>query len=480
MSQSNKSTTGASSANFLAEFRIEKDTMGDVKVPSQALWGAQTQRSTENFRIGGDRFPRELIRALGLLKKAAAQANKTLGLLSEEKARWILPACDEVISGELDDHFPLVVWQTGSGTQTNMNANEVIANRAMINKGETLPSKSIHPNDDINKGQSSNDSFPTVMHIAVAEVLRHRLFPALQTLTRAFEKKQVEFQNIVKIGRTHLMDATPLTLGQEFSGYVTMLKKSHQRLERSQSSVLELAIGGTAVGTGLNTHPQFAGQVCEVLKKETGIPFVSAPNKFEALATHDALVEVSGALRGLAVSLMKVANDIRLLGSGPRSGFGELNLPENEPGSSIMPGKVNPTQSEAMTMVCAQVIGNDAAVAIGGMNGHFELNVFKPLIVFNVLNSVRLLSDACTSFAENCVEGIQANTRNIQKHLENSLMLVTALNPHIGYDKAAAIAKAAHKNGTTLKQEAVKLGYLTEEQFEAWVKPSEMIGPLKA
>lgn len=452
--------------------------MGEVKVPEDKFWGAQTQRSIENFKIGGDRFPREMIKALGVLKKCAALTNHQLGLLDAKKTEVIVKAADEVITGQLDAHFPLVVWQTGSGTQTNMNSNEVIANRAMNMMGLKLPSKDIHPNDDVNKGQSSNDTFPTAMHIAVADQIHNRLIPMIELLHGALVKKQKEFDSIVKIGRTHLMDATPLTLGQEFSGYATQLKHGLTRIKNTLPHLHELAIGGTAVGTGLNTHPKFAVAVAESIAKETKIPFVSAENKFEALAAHDALVEVSGALKVLAVSLMKIANDIRLLGSGPRSGFGELQLPENEPGSSIMPGKVNPTQSEAMTMVCAQVIGNDVTVSVGGLNGHFELNVFKPVIVFNVLNSVRLLSDACESFAKNCVEGIAANKARIQQHLDNSLMLVTALNPHIGYDKAAQIAKTAHKNGTTLKQEAVNLGFLTSEQFDQWVKPGDMVHPL--
>lgn len=460
------------------EFRIEKDTMGDVQVPADKFWGAQTQRSLGNFKIGGDRFPREMIKALGILKKSAAITNNKLGLLDARKTEFIVKAADEVIAGKLDDNFPLVVWQTGSGTQTNMNANEVIANRAMTMMGSKLPSKEVHPNDDVNKGQSSNDTFPTAMHIAVADQVHHRLLPALEKLHKALSKKQTEFKDIVKIGRTHLMDATPLTLGQEFSGYATQVRHSWQRLRSTLPHLHELAIGGTAVGTGLNTHPQFAVEVAAEIARETKIAFVTAENKFEALATHDALVEVSGALRATAVSLMKIANDIRLLGSGPRCGIGELNLPENEPGSSIMPGKVNPTQSEAMTMVCAQVMGNDVAVGIGGSNGHFELNVFKPLIVFNVLNSIRLLADACESFTDNCVVGITANTQQIKRHLDNSLMLVTALNPHIGYDKAAQIAKTAHKNGTTLKEEAVKLGHLTAEQFDQYVRPETMIGPL--
>ncbi len=460
------------------DFRIEKDTMGDVKVPADKLWGAQTQRSTENFRIGGDRFPREMIRALGILKKSAAMTNNKLGLLDNKKTELIVKAADEVIQGKLDAHFPLVVWQTGSGTQTNMNANEVIANRAMQMMGVTLPSKEIHPNDDVNKGQSSNDTFPTAMHIAVADQIHHRLVPMMEKLQKALEKKQNEFKDIVKIGRTHLMDATPLTLGQEFSGYAVQIKHGLQRVKNTFPHLHELALGGTAVGTGLNTHPKFPVEAAAVIAAESKIPFVSAENKFEALASHDALVEVSGALKTIACSLMKIANDIRLLGSGPRCGIGELSLPENEPGSSIMPGKVNPTQSEAMTMVCAQVIGNDMAVAVGGATGHFELNVFKPLIVFNVLNSVRLLADACESFTDHCVVGIEANRAQIKKHLDNSLMLVTSLNPHVGYDNAAKIAKTAHKNGTTLKEEAVKLGLLTAEQFDKFVRPEEMIGPL--
>lgn len=458
-------------------FRIEKDTMGDVQVPADKFWGAQTQRSTQNFKIGGDRFPREMIRALGILKKCAALTNQSLNLLDGKKAEVIVAAADEVIAGKLDAHFPLVVWQTGSGTQTNMNANEVIANRAMNMMGLNLPSKDIHPNDDVNKGQSSNDTFPTAMHIAVAEQVHHRLIPMMEKLHKALVVKQNEFKDIVKIGRTHLMDATPLTLGQEFSGYATQMKHAIQRVKNTLPHLHELALGGTAVGTGLNTHPKFAVQAAESIAKETKIPFVSAENKFEALAAHDALVEVSGALNSAAVSLMKIANDIRLLGSGPRSGIGELNLPENEPGSSIMPGKVNPTQSEAMTMVCAQVMGNNVAVSVGGSNGHFELNVFKPLIVFNVLNSIRLIADACESFTDHCVSGIEANKKQIQKHVEQSLMLVTSLNPHIGYDNAAKIAKTAHKNGTTLREEAINLGLLTGEQFDKIVRPEDMTGP---
>ncbi|UOF02594.1 class II fumarate hydratase [Bdellovibrio reynosensis] len=457
--------------------RIEKDTMGEVQVPSEKYWGAQTQRSLQNFKIGGDRFPREMIRALGILKKCAAKTNQQLGLLDAKKTDYILKAADEVIAGKLDAHFPLVVWQTGSGTQTNMNANEVIANRAMDMMRLTLPNKEIHPNDDVNKGQSSNDTFPTVMHIAAAEQIHHRLLPMLDKLHKALEQKQNEFKDIVKIGRTHLMDATPLTLGQEFSGYVNQIKKSITRVNNTLPHLHELALGGTAVGTGLNTHVKFPVEAAKAIAQETKIPFVSAENKFEALASHDALVEVSGALNGVAVSLMKIANDIRLLGSGPRCGLGELRLPENEPGSSIMPGKVNPTQSEAMTMVCAQVMGNHVAVSVGGSNGHMELNVFKPVIIFNVLNSIRLLADACESFTDHCVMGIEANRDQIRKHLEHSLMLVTALNPRIGYDNAAKIAKTAHKNGTTLREEAINLGLLTGEEFDKIVKPELMVNP---
>ncbi len=459
------------------DYRIEKDSMGEMKVEAKRLWGAQTQRSIENFKIGKDRFPREMIRALGILKKCAAKANSELGILESKKAEAIQKSASEVIEGKWDDEFPLVVWQTGSGTQTNMNSNEVIANRAIQIMGGTIGDKSIHPNDDVNKAQSSNDTFPTAMHIAVGEQAVHHLIPKMKSLKNALLKKQKEFQNIVKIGRTHLMDATPLTLGQEFSGYVTQLENGIKRVEQSLDGVYELALGGTAVGTGLNTHPKFAELAAKMIAEETKLPFTSAPNKFEALAAHDALVQMSGTLKTLACSLMKIANDFRLLGSGPRCGIGELNLPANEPGSSIMPGKVNPTQSEAMTMVCAQVIGNDMAVAMGGATGHFELNVFKPLIVFNVLNSLRLLGDACESFEQNCVEGVSANEKQIKAHLENSLMLVTALNPHIGYDNAAKIAKAAFERGTTLKEETVRLGLMTEEAFDKAVRPEEMIGP---
>lgn len=458
-------------------FRVEHDTMGEVQVPATALWGAQTQRSLQNFKIGGDRFALEFIRAYAHLKKACAKVNGDLGRLPKDKQEKIMQACEEIIAGQWTDQFPLVVWQTGSGTQTNMNLNEVIANRAMQLAGHTLPHSWIHPNDDVNKGQSSNDTFPTAMHIAVAERLKNRLLPSLREFVRDLEQKVEEFKDIVKIGRTHLMDATPLTLGQEFSGYATQMKKAIERVEKAYPSVCELAIGGTAVGTGLNAHPEFGQRVARELAQALDIPFVSAPNKFEALATHDALVELSGQLKTVAVSLMKIANDIRFLGSGPRCGLAELHLPENEPGSSIMPGKVNPTQSEAMTMVCAQVIGNDAAVTVGGMNGHFELNVFKPLIVHNILKSIQLLADAMDSFRQNCLVGIEANRAKIQSYVDQSLMLVTALNPKIGYENAAKIAKAAHKNGTTLKEEGIRLGLLTAEQYDQWVDPKKMIGP---
>jgi fumarate hydratase class II len=460
------------------DYRIERDTMGEMQVPADRYYGAQTARSLENFKIGGDRFPRELIRALGILKKAAALTNRDLGLLPAEKADLILRAADEVIEGLLDEHFPLVVWQTGSGTQTNMNANEVIANRAIEMAGGEMGSKKpVHPNDDVNKGQSSNDTFPTAMHIAAAERIVQHLLPRVQKLRDTLDAKSRELMDIVKIGRTHLMDATPLTLGQEISGWVQQLDNAIQRITFSLDGLYELALGGTAVGTGLNTHPEFAERGAASIASITGLPFRSAPNKFESLAAHDAVVFASGALKTLACSLMKIANDVRWLASGPRSGIGEIMIPENEPGSSIMPGKVNPTQSEAMTMVCAQVIGNDAAIAVGGMSGNFELNVFKPVMIFNLLNSVRLLGDACDSFDEHCAVGIEPNRIGIQRHLENSLMLVTALNPHIGYDNAAKIAKKAHKEGTTLRQAAIELGLLTDEQFTEWVRPEYMLAP---
>ncbi len=456
-------------------YRVEKDTLGEVSVPQDKYWGPQTQRSLENFKIGQDHFPREFIRALGLLKKATALAHQKLKLMDLKKSQAICQAADEVISGQLDAHFPLVVWQTGSGTQTNMNANEVIANRAIEILGGQLGQKyPIHPNDDVNKGQSSNDVFPSVMHIAVAEQIHTCLLPALEKTSKEFLKKEEEFKDIVKIGRTHFMDATPLTLAQEFSGYRTQIDKGIQRLQNSLHALYPLALGGTAVGTGLNTHKDFAFLAIEFIAQETHLPFTSAMNKFEGIAAHDALVEVSGALKTLACSLMKVANDIRMLGSGPRSGIGELILPANEPGSSIMPGKVNPTQCEALTMVAAQVLGNDVAVNIGGANGHFELNAFKPLMIFNVLNSIRLLSDGCISFTDKCLMGLQANKERLKQHLENSLMLVTALNPYIGYDKAAQIAKAAYASGRNLKEEAIALKLLTAEEFDQYVDPQKM------
>ncbi|WP_061223350.1 class II fumarate hydratase [Leptospira weilii] len=458
--------------------RIETDSMGEITVDDSKYWGAQTERSLHHFHIGNDRFPREMIRALGILKKSAAIVNAELGLLTEDKKKLIVQAADEVISGKLDEHFPLSVWQTGSGTQTNMNSNEVISNRAIEIAGGVKGSKKpIHPNDDVNKAQSSNDTFPTAMHIAVAEQLNQKLIPALVQLKDTLEKKANEFKNIIKIGRTHLQDAIPLTLGQEFSGYVQQLSYNIARVKAVLPAVYRLALGGTAVGTGLNTHPQFAVKAAAQIAKETGLPFVSAENKFEALAAHDSLVEVSGVLKTIAVSLMKIANDIRWLSSGPRCGIGEISIPENEPGSSIMPGKVNPTQSEQMTMVSAQVIANDVAVNIGGASGNFELNVFKPLIIHNVLNSIRLLSDSCVSFEEHCARGITPNKEKLDEHLNNSLMLVTALNPHIGYDNAAKIAKNAHKKGSTLKESGIELGLLTSEQFDQWVLPEKMIHP---
>ena len=458
--------------------RTETDSFGPIDVPADRYWGAQTQRSLRNFRIGGERMPPALVRALGIQKKAAALANMALEVLDPRLGRAIVEAAEEVIDGTLADHFPLVVWQTGSGTQTNMNANEVISNRAIEALGGEMGSKKpVHPNDHVNMGQSSNDSFPTAMHIAAAEQIHHELLPALEHLHAALAAKAQDFSDIVKIGRTHLQDATPLTLGQEFSGYATQIAYGIERVKASLPQLCRLAQGGTAVGTGLNAKTGFAEAFAEEVARITGLPFVTAENKFEALATHDALVDAHGSLNTLAVSLMKIANDIRLLGSGPRCGIGEISLPENEPGSSIMPGKVNPTQSEAMTMVCAQVMGNQTTVSIAGATGHFELNVFKPVIAYNVLQSIRLLADACNSFTNNAVLGIEANRERIGQLLNESLMLVTALNPHIGYDKAAAIAKKAHKEGTTLKQAGVALGLLTEEQFDQWVKPETMVKP---
>jgi len=459
-------------------FRIEHDTMGEMQVPTDRYYGCQTARSIVNFKIGGERMPREMIRALGILKKAAALTNKDMGLLDPKLCEAICAAADEVISGQLDDHFPLVVWQTGSGTQTNMNANEVIANRAIeMLGGEMGSQKPVHPNDHVNMSQSSNDTFPTAMSIAVAERLHNRLIPALEALHAALDAKAKAYADIIKIGRTHLMDATPLTLGQEFSGYAQQLENGIARVKMVWPHVAELALGGTAVGTGLNTKVGYAEKSAAKIAELTGLPFTSAPNKFEALAAHDAMVMASGALKTIACGFMKIANDLRWMGSGPRSGIAELNLPENEPGSSIMPGKVNPTQSESMTMVAVQVMGNDAAVGFAGASGNFELNVFKPVIMHNVLQSIRLLADSADSFREHCVDGLEPNTANIKRHLDNSLMLVTALNRHIGYDNAAKIAKTAHKNGTTLKQEAVNLGLMSEEDFDKFVDPSKMIGP---
>ncbi len=459
-------------------YRIETDTMGEIPVPSNFYYGAQSARSLIHFAIGIERMPREIIRAFGILKKAAAIVNNDLGKLSTEKKNLIVQACDEVIEGKLDSHFPLSIWQTGSGTQTNMNANEVISNRAIeIAGGEMGSKKPIHPNDDVNKSQSSNDTFPTAMHIAAAEQLVNHLIPALTQLRDTLNQKSIEFNDIIKVGRTHLQDAVPLTLGQEFSAYVQQLNMAIERVKLILPGIYELAIGGTAVGTGLNTHPQFADKTAAVIANLTGLPFVSAPNKFEALATHDALVFAHGALKSIATAFMKIANDIRWLASGPRCGIGELNIPENEPGSSIMPGKVNPTQSEAMTMVAVQVIANDVAVNIAGASGNFELNVFKPVLIYNFLQSVRLLTDTALMFNEHCAVGIEPNRDKIKYYVDNTLMLVTALNPHIGYDKAAKIAKYAHKNNLTLKEAALKLELLTEEEFERYVRPEKMITP---
>lgn len=464
--------------NKTADYRIETDSMGEIQVPSHVYWGAQTERSLHHFNIGSDRIPLEVIHAFGILKKAAALANMKLGKLSKEKADLIVPVAEEVAHGKWDDQFPLHVWQTGSGTQSNMNVNEVISNIAIERSGGTLGSKKpIHPNDDVNMSQSSNDTFPTAMHIAAVTALIQKLLPAVKQLRDALDQKREAFADIVKIGRTHLQDAVPLTLGQEFSAYVAQLDASMDYIQKTLPDLYELAIGGSAVGTGLNTHPQWAETVAAEIAHITDMPFKSAPNKFHALACHDPLVFASGALKTLACALMKIANDLRWLGSGPRCGLGELHLPENEPGSSIMPGKVNPTQCEAMTMVCAQVLGNDMTIAVSGSQGNFELNVFKPVIIFNFLHSVNLLSDTCRSFTEFCVEGLEANEKAIARHLSDSLMLVTALNQHIGYDKAAQIAKKAFKEGLSLKEAALQLNYLTSHQFEAWVVPKAMIGP---
>jgi fumarate hydratase, class II len=458
--------------------RVETDSMGEVKVPSDRYWGAQTQRSLENFKIGGQRFTPAVIHAFGVVKKAGALTNLKLGKLSKEKCDLIVRAADEVIAGTLDAQFPLVVWQTGSGTQSNMNANEVISNRAIELAGGVMGSKKpIHPNDDVNRSQSSNDVFPTVMHVAVALEIRERLLPAIAALRKGIEAKSEAFKDIVKVGRTHLMDATPLTLGQEFSGWAAQLAFCEAGIERSLDGLYDLALGGTAVGTGLNTHPKWAEGVAKKIAELSGVPFRTAPNKFAALAGHEALVAASGAMRTLAVACFKIASDVRLLGSGPRCGIGELSLPENEPGSSIMPGKVNPTQAEAMTMVCVHVMGSDAAVGFAGANGHFELNVFKPVIVHNVLESAGLLCDACHSFLDNCVVGIEPNRDVIARHVENTLMLVTALNEVIGYDNAAKVAKHAHHENITLRQAATDLGLVKPEDFDKYVRPEKMIGP---
>jgi fumarate hydratase class II len=464
------------------DYRTEKDTMGEVKVPSAAYYGAQTQRSVGNFKIAQDinKMPKEIIQAFAYLKKAAAITNFDAGVLSKEKLDLISKVCDEILAGKLNDQFPLVVWQTGSGTQSNMNVNEVIAYRGHVLNGGKLTDKEkfLHPNDDVNKSQSSNDTFPTAMHIAAYKILHDLTLPALENLKNTFDKKSKDFMKIVKIGRTHFMDATPLTLGQEFSGYASQLDHGIKAIKNTLPHLSELALGGTAVGTGINTPKDYAKNVAETIAELTGLPFVTAGNKFESLAAHDAIVETHGALKTVGVSLMKIANDIRMLSSGPRSGIGEISIPENEPGSSIMPGKVNPTQCEALTMIAAQVMGNDVAITVGGATGHFELNVFKPLMIYNFLHSARLIGDGCNSFNENCAKGIEPIEANIKKHVDNSLMLVTALNTKIGYYKAAEIAQKAHKENTTLKEMAVKLGYVTPEQFDEWVIPAKMVGKL--
>jgi len=462
------------------KYRKEKDSIGYVKVPADKYWAAQTQRSMENFKIGGQKMPIEVIRAYAILKRAAANTNADLKVLPKAKAKLIGKVCDEILAGKLDNQFPLVVWQTGSGTQSNMNVNEVIANRAHVLKGGKLmdEKKSMHPNDDVNKSQSSNDTFPTAMHIAAYKALVETTIPGIEALRNTLNAKSKEYKKVVKIGRTHFMDATPVTVGQELSGYVSQLDHGIQAIKNSLKHLSELALGGTAVGTGLNTPKGYSKKVAAEIAKLTGLPFITAKNKFEALAAHDAIVESHGALKTVAVSLMKIGNDIRMLASGPRCGIGELIIPANEPGSSIMPGKVNPTQSEALTMAMAQVVGNDVAINVGGMTGQFELNVFKPMMIFNFLMSARLIGDACNSFNENCAKGIVPNYQKIEENLHNSLMLVTALNTHIGYDKASTIAKKAYKEGSTLKAAALKLGYLTEKEFDAWVRPEKMIGSM--
>jgi len=466
----------------MTQFRIEKDTMGEVQVPVDALYGAQTQRSIDNFKIAQDinKMPKEIIKAFAYLKKAAAITNQEAGVLSKEKSDLIGKVCDEILEGKLDAYFPLVVWQTGSGTQSNMNVNEVIAYRGHVMNGGKLEDKEkfLHPNDDVNKSQSSNDTFPTAMHIAAYKIIVEQTLPGIEKLRDTLEAKSKQFMSVVKIGRTHFMDATPLTVGQEFSGYVSQLNHGIKAIKNTLAHVSELALGGTAVGTGINTPENYSENVAKHIAQLTGLPFVTAENKFEALAAHDAIVEAHGALKTVAVSLMKIANDIRMLSSGPRSGIGELYIPDNEPGSSIMPGKVNPTQCEALTMIAAQVMGNDVTIGIGGSNGHFELNVFKPVMIFNFLHSARLIADGCVSFNDKCAVGIEPIESNIKKHVDNSLMLVTALNTKIGYYKAAEIAQKAHKEGTTLKEMAVKLNYLTPEEFDEWVIPANMVGKI--
>jgi fumarate hydratase class II len=464
------------------EYRIEKDTMGEVKVPIDAYYGAQTQRSVDNFKIAQDinRMPKEIISAFAYLKKAAALTNLEAGVLAKNKSVLIGKVCDEILKGKLDDYFPLVVWQTGSGTQSNMNVNEVIAYRGHVLKGGKLTDKEkfLHPNDDVNKSQSSNDTFPTAMHIAAYKILAENTIPGIKKLRDTLARKSKQYMKVVKIGRTHFMDATPLTVGQEFSGYVSQLDHGLKAIKNTLAHLSELALGGTAVGTGINTPPDYSENVAKQIANLTGLPFVTAQNKFEALAAHDAIVEAHGALKTVAVSLMKIANDIRMLSSGPRSGIGEIFIPDNEPGSSIMPGKVNPTQCEALSMIAAQVLGNDVAINIGGATGHFELNVFKPVMIYNFLHSARLIGDGCVSFNDKCAVGLKPIEANIKKHVDNSLMLVTALNTKIGYYKAAEIAQKAHKQGTTLKEMAVKLGYVTPEEFDEWVKPEKMVGKL--